>query len=277
MYSWELRLSKKVDIWIVVFFWSITIFNIIANFIVYSTASSYDLYGATVNGVEKAIITASVLIPLSLIVSIVFLGDRLIARKNFRVQSEISSEFIEPLFNFKKHNIIRIILLISVIFYSLPWITALVGVYVDYIPGLNLIFLGSQPYNGLPAVHLGEHHGFGGFLYVTMAIVLSFSLDSNYYIKNNLARSLNAGSIAIFGIYGFIGIMEDGMNEQLLKRGIDLPIYHFFSDLYRWNLLYPALAIIGLTTLFLWFYFSVKKNYKYEKKIRPIRPTPNTP
>jgi len=67
------------------------------------------------------------------------------------------------------------------------------------------------------------------------------------------------------------------MNEQLLKRGIDLPIYHFFSDLYRWDFLYPALAIVGLTTLFLWYYLSARKNHKYEKNIRPITPTPKTP
>jgi len=259
MYNWELRLSKRVDIWIVVFFWSISIFNIIANFIVYSTASSYDLYNATVNGVEKAIITASVVVPLSIIVSIVFLGDRSAVRKNLRAQKEPLSGFIEPSFNFKKRNIVRITLLITVFFFSLPWITALVGVYIDYIPGLNFIFLGSQPYNGLPSVHLGEHHGFGGFLFLTMAIVLSFSLDSNYYVKNKFARSLIAGGIAVMGLYGFIGAIEDGMNEQLLKRGIDLPIYHFFKDLYHWDFLYPALAIIGLTTLFLWYYFSAKK------------------
>lgn len=262
MYDWKLRLSKRVDIWIVVFFWSVTIFNIIANFVVYSTASSYDLYNATVNGVEKAIITASVLIPISGAVSILFLGDRLVARKSLRAQNDSLSGFIDPAFNFKKRNLIRLALLIIVIFISLPWITALVGVYVDYIPGLNLIFLGSQSYNGLPAVHLGEHHGFGGFLYMTMAIILSFSLDSNYYIKNKFTRSLIAGAIVIFGTYGFIGAMEDFLNEQLLKRGIDLPIYHFFTDLYHWDFLYPLLGILGITTLFFWYYFSVKKNHK---------------
>ena len=186
------------------------------------------------------------------------LGDRRIASKN-ALNQEPTSENSVPDFDFKRRNIFRAIIFIIITFFSLPWVFAIVGVYISDIPGLNLIFLGAQPYDGHPSVHLGRHHGTDAYFFAVFAIVLSVSLDSEYYLKQKISRSVVAGTIAFLSMYAVISGLEDGLNEQLLKRGIDVIIQPFFAWAYSSTLSWIIVACISVLVIILWFFISSKK------------------
>jgi len=266
MYNWKLRLSKRIDIYIVFSFWAVSIFNIITNFIVYSVFSQYDLNGYYKGGnIEggflKALNTALFLIPICIIITILMLGDRYLAGKEAKFQERDKSEFDVPSLEFRKRNLLRLIIFGIIIFISLPWILALVGIYASDIPGLSAIFLGRQPYPdmyGYPSVHLGVHHGWDAYLFAVMAIIASISLDSRYYLKNNKIRSIVAGGIAFFILYTVIAGTEDFLNEQIIKRGIETPIYYFFNALYTSPFRYPVTGIIAVLFALFWYYYFSK-------------------
>jgi hypothetical protein len=248
-----------VDFWIVVFFWAISIFNMVANFIVYSVFPSYDLYNPGLSGAEKVLETASTLVPICAIVTIVLLGDRYLATKKSREQTGADSSTSLTSFNFKRRNIARLLLAGIITFFSLPWILAIVGVYISDVPLISAIFLGRQPYpypNGLPSVHLGAHHGWDAYIFSIFAIVGSISLDSKYYLKNKAFRSIIAGGIVFLSLYAFFAGFEDGINEQLLKRGLKVPVYEFFEEAYSSVFFYPLIAITAISCAIFWYYFA---------------------
>ncbi len=262
-YDWNLRLSNRADLKIVMFFWIISIFNIVANFIVYWMFPSFDLYnppmgGTLMGGAYKALTTAAKLIPICIIVTLIILRDRKIARLRVK-EVKMNSEKPVQLSN-KKRNMIRSVIFVVATMICLPWILALVGVYISDIPGLNLIYLGRQPYTGennMPSVHLGEHHGWDGYLFVLMALVASILLDNRYNLKHQLGRSIMAGGCAFFAIYAFFAIPEDFLNEQLMKRGFEVPIHAFFAQVYSSILFYPIVAGIAIGVLLVWYRFKL--------------------
>ena len=261
MFDWKLRLSKRVDIWIVVICWAITIMDTVGAFVVYSTASSYDLYLPDQSAIEKALRAFLYLASFSIAAMILVVGDRRIANKNIRSQEPLSSDFTPPELNFKKLNIARVIMTIVILFFSLPWILALFGVFISDVPVLNLIFLGRQPYGSklLPSVHLGTHHGTWAYQFGIIAILFTKFLDSKYYLKDVRARSIIAGGIVFLAGYAVINGLEDGFNEQVMKRGIDLIAYDVVGAIYSSPLFYPILAGIALFVIMLWYKFARKK------------------
>ena len=259
MFDWKLRLSKKVDIWIVVLCWAIAFFDGIACFIVYSVASPYDLYLPDQSALEKGIRGFLYVGTIALIATVVMLGDRIIARKHVRDQ-QFASEFTPPLFHFKKRNIVRVIGIAVILFFALPWVFALVGIYISDIPGLGLIFLSRDVYHGLPAVHLGSHHGTWAYQFGILAIIFTVALDSPYYIKNKLSRTLIVGTIIFLAGYAIVNGLEDGLNEQILKRGIDLLLYNVIKAIYSNTLgFYSVLAVIIIVVMIFWYRAASKK------------------
>ncbi len=259
MYDWKLRLSKRVDVWTVVLCWAITIFDTIASFIVYSVASSYDLYFPEESAAMRALEAFFYVGSISVIVTILLLRDRNIARKSARDQ-QIPSNFIPPDFKFKKRNILRLISIALILFFSLPWIFALVGIYISDIPGLGLIFLGKQPSDGLPSVHLGTHHGLWACQFAIIAIILTILLDSPYYLKNKLSRSIIVGMIVFLAGFAIINGLEDGLNEQVWNRGINLVTYDIIYAIYSMEVaFYSVLGIIAVITIILWYRSASKK------------------
>ena len=259
MYDWKLRLAKKIDIWTVIICWAITIFDTIACLLVYSIASPYDLYFPEENALERALEAFFYIGSVSLVITIILLGDRHLAKKE-AVEQQFPSNFRTHVFKFKKRKILRKISIAIILFFSLPWVFALVGIYVTDIPGVGSIFLGSQSFDGLPAVHLGTHHGTWAFQFAIIAILLTISLDSRYYLKNKVSRSLLAGLIVFLAGFSIINGLEDGLNEQLLNRGIDLFIYDVVFSIYSNEIIfYPVLGMIGVMTIVLWYSIANKK------------------
>jgi hypothetical protein len=92
--------------------------------------------------------------------------------------------------------------------FALPWLFAEVGFYI---PGP--IFLAHEQYQGHASVHLGEHHGFEGYLLVLTALLLSRQLP------NMRHPTALAAYLSLMIPYGIGNMLNDGWNEQIVKRG----------------------------------------------------------
>jgi hypothetical protein len=62
-------------------------------------------------------------------------------------------------------------------------------------------------------VHLGEHHGFEGYLLVLTALLLSRQLP------NMRHPTALAAYLSLMIPYGIGNMLNDGWNEQIVKRG----------------------------------------------------------
>ena len=103
---------------------------------------------------------------------------------------------------------LRIAVAVVLGIFALPWLFAEVGFYT---PGN--VFLAKQQYQGEASVHLGEHHGFEGYLLVLTALLLSRQLP-NMRHPNALAAYLS-----LMIPYGIGNMLNDGWYEQIVKRG----------------------------------------------------------
>ncbi|MHA1301723.1 MAG: hypothetical protein ACTSO9_20070, partial [Candidatus Helarchaeota archaeon] len=156
----------------------------------------------------------------------------------------------------------RIILLGITIFFGLPWLFAIHGIFISNIPGLNLIFLGAQPGVGgtnifdfiYPSVHLGSHHGLGGLLYIVFATLYSILV---FRMKNPNIKNFSIFALGVLAAYGVIGYLEDFFHEQVIKRGITPSIWHIIKFLYDYSIYFSL--VIGFL-IFMIYYFFYRKN-----------------
>ena len=116
----------------------------------------------------------------------------------------------------------RIVLAVLLVFAALPWIWAELGYYVDDTPVIGGPFIASEvkPSLGgepsLHAVHLGHHHGLDGILLALAALLLS-RVPSRMPRKGE--GTALAAYVALLLTYGLANALQDGWNEQLVKRG----------------------------------------------------------
>jgi hypothetical protein len=130
---------------------------------------------------------------------------------------------------------IRTAVAIVLAIFALPWIFAFAGFYF---PGSHVI------YQGEARVHLGEHHGFEGYLLVLTALLLSRQLP-NMRHPNVLAAYLS-----LMIPYGIGNMLNDGWNEQVVKRGwtsCHVPSVLQPGFTWMWGLLIVAAAVIFFT------------------------------
>jgi hypothetical protein len=123
---------------------------------------------------------------------------------------------------FNVWDLARIGLAVVLVFAALPWIWAELGFYVDEAPVIGDPFiaeqvkpsLGGEP--SLHAVHLGHHHGLDGILLALGALVLS-------RVPSRMPRRGEGTALAVYVAllltYGLANALQDGWNEQLVKRG----------------------------------------------------------
>jgi hypothetical protein len=119
-------------------------------------------------------------------------------------------------------DVARIGLAVVLVFAALPWIWAELGFYVDDAPVVGDLFiaeqvkpsLGGEP--SLHAVHLGHHHGLDGILLALGALLLS-RVPSRMPRKGE--GTALAAYVALLLTYGLANALQDGWNEQLVKRG----------------------------------------------------------
>jgi hypothetical protein len=94
-----------------------------------------------------------------------------------------------------------------------------VGLYVDRLPALGRVFIGSQPTPGRPdlaSVHFGHHEGMDGVLLALSAVALARPLPA---LPRGFRR-LVAPYIALMLTYGAAVAAGDAWHEQVVKRGL---------------------------------------------------------
>ncbi len=116
----------------------------------------------------------------------------------------------------------RVVLAAVLVLAALPWIWAELGFYVDdtrvigdpFIAKVVTSSLGGEP--SLHAVHLGHHHGLDGILLAVAALLLS-------RVPSRMPRKAEGTGLAVYVAllltYGLANALQDGWNEQLVKRG----------------------------------------------------------
>ena len=117
---------------------------------------------------------------------------------------------------------------------GIPWLLANVGVYAGDVPGLGTIFMSKQilPEPGHPtlhAVHLGNHEGLDGILLAAIALGLRRVLPQ---LRPTRLRGVLGAYLALMLAYGTLVALNDGWNEQIVKRG--------WTDVGTPNVLNPA-------------------------------------
>jgi hypothetical protein len=114
-----------------------------------------------------------------------------------------------------------IILIALLLVAGIPWILANAGFNAGDVPGLRSIFMSKQilPEPGHPnlhAVHLGNHEGIDGILLAATALALRRVLPQ---MRATRLRGVLGFYLALMLPYGFLVALNDGWNEQLVKRG----------------------------------------------------------
>jgi hypothetical protein len=116
---------------------------------------------------------------------------------------------------------IAIALVVMLLIAGIPWILANAGFYVGDVPGLRSIFMSKQilPEPGHPtlhAVHLGNHEGIDGILLAATALALRRVLPQ---MRPTRLRGALSAYLALLLPYGVLVALNDGWNEQIVKRG----------------------------------------------------------
>jgi hypothetical protein len=99
---------------------------------------------------------------------------------------------------------------------ALPWIGAELGFFLDGVPALRWLFRTGAPYEGLPSVHHGHHHGMDGVL-LALAALATVPL-----VRRTATRSIRVAVGIYVGlelVYGLANVANDAWFEQVVKRG----------------------------------------------------------
>jgi hypothetical protein len=257
------RPGARAAIAVVAVFWAVSLFNVAANFFTYTFAPAallgYEGGGTPRAGLKMAGDVAVYLVPISLFVTALVAIDRRLTRRktgSLLARAEAlagGGRGAGKGAGAAAWTVLRILLFLGVTFASLPWILSSVGVSVSDIPGLSGIFLGRQLVDGHPAVHLGAHHGWDGWLFVTLALAGSALLDSRSRVSGRLSRALVVTGCVFMFTYGVVAGAEDFANEQLLKRGIEAALYPLLARTYASSWYPPATAALGIAAGIAWF------------------------
>jgi hypothetical protein len=180
--------------------------------------------------------------------------------KELKVKVNIFSNFYKArIYNLSKPIVI---LLAAITFLSLPWIFAITGNYVSDAPLLGEIFLGRQIPNlegqEFAAVHVGQHHGYDGFVAFSLMILV---LPLASWIYNSYVKSAVGMMWSIFIVYSLYNFAEDFVNEQIFKRFL---IQNFLPGAYAdVGIVLPYSIFVGI---FVYMFVWRKQENKYFKK-----------
>jgi hypothetical protein len=114
-----------------------------------------------------------------------------------------------------------IVLIVLLLVAGIPWLLANAGFYAGDVPGLRSIFMSKRilPEPGHPnlhAVHLGNHEGIDGILLAATALALRRVLPQ---MRATRLRGVLGFYLALMLPYGVLVALNDGWNEQIVKRG----------------------------------------------------------
>ncbi|TFF88569.1 MAG: hypothetical protein EU549_02775 [Promethearchaeota archaeon] len=168
--------------------------------------------------------------------SLGMIADRYFAKKSISntKKSVKPKEKKKKSYNIRLEDIFRFIIIITLILISLPWIGALFG--VNQILFFNWI-------------HIGEQHGFYGFLLVLFGVLNTKIIKYN---KDNISREIIIFGFTFFGVYGAGWIIDDFLIEQ---TNIDINFYIPFYDGFDLLIITIQLSIIFIVSFIIYYIF----------------------
>jgi hypothetical protein len=114
---------------------------------------------------------------------------------------------------------LRLVLVVLLALWAIPWIAAALGLYASDIPVAGWLWNAAAPTPGepdLPAVHRGLHEGLFGAQLAATALALSRLLAE---VRPRGLRSGLSTYLAVMLAYGLMVTAQDGWHEQVVKRG----------------------------------------------------------
>lgn len=236
--------------------WFFTIYWTIWTFFIYQVITPYDAYNYTLAGTLQGGISKA--FSFFLTQGVIMLVATLLVLFDNRRERE------DNYHSWTRVDVMRFVLFGLLVFISIPWLLAVQGIYVSDIPILNLLFLGRQhgilgmsPMDYIrPAVHLGTHHGFTGFIFLSYAILFSIMV---FEMKRPVTRGIGTLGVGFLTFYGASALLEDFILEQIIKRGYLSPFYYPIKFLYDNVILFSLIFAINVLALGL-LYFHYWKN-----------------
>jgi len=252
------KLSITADYYIILFGWVLLFFTILGDLYVYVTFQAELTYfdiiedGYFSPGVNTALVKITndifTLGAVVTFITIIYLLDRHFAIEKLRkmkVKVKTFSTFGKS--KYRMNNYTKVIIVITLLI-SMPWIFANSGMFVSDVPVLGNIYLAKQDFNGHSSVHLGSHHGYKGFTFFLLMILVFTTVKYLYNKKTKIV----AGLVCCYLLaWGFYNMFQDFFTEQIFKRG--LVNFTFPNATTYFQISFPLAVISGvLIYTFVW-------------------------
>ena len=181
-------------------------------------------------------------------ITIIYLLDRHFAiEKLNKLKVKTSTFSIFGKSKYRMNNYAKVVLALTLLI-GIPWIFANSGMFVSDVPVLGNIYLAKQTFEGHPAVHLGSHHGYKGFTFFLLMILVFTTVK---YLHNKKIKII-AGLVCCYLLaWGFYNMFQDFFTEQIFKR--DLVNFTFPNATANFSISF-SLAVISsiLIYTFVW-------------------------
>ncbi|MBD3228226.1 MAG: hypothetical protein GF329_08550 [Candidatus Lokiarchaeota archaeon] len=177
------------------------------------------------------------------------IADRYFAKKNV-FNSEKKKKINKKTNRIEIEDILRIIIIFILTFISMPWIAALFGVN-------QILFFRS--------IHIGEQHGYYGFLLVLFAVLNTKIIKYN---EDNIAREIIIFGFTFFSVFGSGLIIDDFLIEQF---NLDIHFYIPFYDGLDIFTIMIQLSIIFIISFIIYFTFWRRFYYQKIKEIQQFK------
>jgi len=174
--------------------------------------------------------------------------DRQLAKNQIGSMSPNNSEKNEAnnKIMISREDIFRIIIILVITIISIPWILAIFG----FTPAIFF-----NP------VHLGENHGYYGYLLVLFAVLNTKIIKYN---KDSVPRELIILGFIACSVWGAGWMLDDFLIEQFrFNLGFDTPFINFTLDQIPATFFIQVMAVSGISLLI---YYGLWWNY-YKRKI----------
>ena len=211
----RIRLQSRLDYFIAILLWFLFIFSF---FSIWAIGSLDPIHA----GLMVAIQDSPIFLLFPAFATFGMISDRILVSdllkysvKNNPVQDIAKSNG----FRLNHEDCIRIFLITLILFISLPWLAARLGIFLQpYDSTFNAQVLFFQP------VHIGEHHGFVG-IYMILAIILISKTEKLYL--DSIFKEITIYGLCLALVWGIGLFINDFSQEQL---NINFPFWVWNTD-----------------------------------------------
>lgn len=229
------RLQSRLDYYVAVILWGLFFFSF---FSVWMLGSLDPL---------QTILLAALYLFFPLFATFGMISDRILAIDLLKYSDKNSIKIYKKIQNgrFSMEDLVLVILILSLIFFNLPWIAARFGF-------TQVLFY--QP------VHLGEHHGWIG-TYMLISILLITKTEKLYL--DSLFKEISIYLLCFLAIWGCGLVIDDFTTDQLNYNAF--PFVVWSEDANFFISLSIQIVIVAMLSLIL-YYFGWRKYYKKRLK-----------